>query len=93
VHEQIHFDIAELVIRQMRKKFMNHRFRSLDGVNKMINSTFAEAAKEHVRLNEAYDKETDHSRNKPKQLLWEDRIQRELKTLNDYSSTRVTITK
>ena len=92
-HEQVHFDISELVLRKMRKKFLEHNFKDLNGVNYMIDSTFEEASNERDRLNREYDKETNHSRNKEQQLEWQKRIEEEIEELSDYSSILVTITK
>lgn len=92
-HEQVHFDISELVMRKMRKKFIAHKLKDLDGVNKMIDSTFKEALNERNKLNREYDKETDHSRNKEEQLKWQKRIEEELDKFSDYSNILVTITK
>lgn len=92
-HEQLHFDISELAMRRMRQKFSKHKIVTLEGVNKMLHSTFQAASKERKRLNREYDEETNHGLNKENQLAWEKRIKKELELLNDYSSIRVSITK
>lgn len=90
-HEQIHFDIAELVTRKLRKKFLNHKFTNLKGVNDMITQVFQEAIIERRAINKTYDTETNHSIIVEKQKEWELKIANELKGLEQYASTKVVI--
>lgn len=90
-HEQIHFDISELVMRKMRKKFLAHNFSSLDNVNVMIERIFQEAVIERRSINSMYDEETEHGTIADKQKEWEIKIAKELKVLEEYSSPRVVI--
>jgi hypothetical protein len=92
-HEQIHFDISELVLRKMRQKFLNHVYVDLDGVNKMINSTFKEASEERTKLNRQYDEETEHGVHIENQNKWQKKVKTELDQFNEYSSIRVAISK
>jgi hypothetical protein len=90
-HEQIHFDIAEIAARRMRKRFLEHKSLKRDSINVMINSIMQKAVSERRLLNESYDTETNHSVNKEKQKEWEIKIANELKSLAQYANTQVTI--
>ncbi len=90
-HEQLHFDIAELATRKMRKRFLQHKSLNRDSINLMINKIFQEATLERRKINKDYDKETNHSLIVEKQKEWELKIAKELKALEKYSSTKVVI--
>ncbi|WP_343634741.1 DUF922 domain-containing protein [Fluviicola sp.] len=90
-HEQLHFDIAELATRKLRKEFLDYKFTSLDSINPMINRIFEKAVLTRRTLNNQYDKETNHGLVSEKQKLWEIKIAKELTELERYSKTRVVI--
>jgi hypothetical protein len=90
-HEQLHFDIAELATRKMRKHFLDHTSLNRDSIKLMINSITQEAILGRKALNQKYDKETNHGIITSKQNHWEEKITKELKEMEKYSSTRVVI--
>ena len=92
-HEQLHFDISELVMRRMREKFKAISYTDSEQVNKEIKKLFAEAEKERRDINDAYDEETEHGVNKQEQLNWQKMIQDELEDMEAYLPSRVTIKK
>jgi hypothetical protein len=92
-HEQLHFDIAELSIRKLRKKFLAYKYLFKDSINPMIDGYVNEAILEKRKLNFLYDSETNHSIIADKQKEWELKIAAELKSLDKYSSSRVMIKK
>jgi len=76
-HEQLHFDIAEVFSRKMRKRL---------SATKFTKNVKAEVAKIYEEINMAlyafqnrYDNETNFSRNREKQLLWNKKISALLK--------------
>lgn len=71
-HEQLHFDIAELFARRMRKKLSNATFSS--NVKEEVRNIYQETLKELSDLQERYDWETDYSRNREVQLRWNQQI-------------------
>jgi hypothetical protein len=92
-HEQLHFDIAELVMRKARKKFLEHKFENLEGVNNMINLIIKQAGQEGFELGEQYDNETEHGIHKENQKKWQKKIENELDALKQYSPSKVTLKK
>jgi hypothetical protein len=91
-HEQVHFDIAELMSRKIRKAF--YQYISID-IDKTYTELMDISRKFHRdkldQYNFKYDEETDHGTILAKQEEWEAKIANELKALGAYSSTRVVI--
>ena len=71
-HEQLHFDIAELFARKMRKRLNETSFS--DNVKAEVKDIYKEILKELADFQHLYDWETNFSRNKEKQLLWNKKI-------------------
>jgi hypothetical protein len=74
-HEQLHFDIAELFAREIRKRLLE-----LNGINhskfeSRVRQIYREVNREHNAFQDLYDKETDHSKNREKQAEWEARVE------------------
>ena len=82
-HERLHFDIAELYARKIRKTI---REMSRRGVNEV--STYNEAInqllEESNRVDRQYDTETLHGALSKKQASWAHRISAELERLESY---------
>jgi len=81
-HEQIHFDIAEIYARILRKKLsmINKKAQNIEAkVNELHQLTFNDCNKFQVQ----YDTETNHSKNKMKQQIWNEKVR---KLLADYSA-------
>lgn len=72
-HEQLHFDIAELFARQMRRKLEDTSFS--DNVKEEIRKIYRETLEELRKFQELYDWETDFSRNRGKQIEWNEKIE------------------
>jgi hypothetical protein len=86
-HEQLHFDIAELYARKIRKAIQGivkaiPKAKESD-FRPVIQKLYGESADAHA----AYDKETYHGIITDRQATWEKKISIELKQLNDYAST------
>lgn len=92
-HEQIHFDIAELTIRKMRKKFINYRFLNLEDAGEKILKFADEAREERRKLNFDYDEKTNHGINITEQKKWQSYIAFELKKYSKYSYSIVKMKK
>jgi len=75
-HEQLHFDITELMVRKMR--------RLLVGVNdqKESNAIYAQTIKEWEETQRQYDRETNNSINQEQQAKWEMEISNSLNKFN-----------
>lgn len=85
MHEQVHFDIAELFARRLRKAFAEYKF-NYPTVGKDIDNLFLLNKQERAKMDTLYDKETDFSRNRKQQLLWNKKIKTELDKLKKYAS-------
>lgn len=81
-HEQLHFDIAELYTRKMRKALQEYKFTN-DFQNELDKVTDDVIAKRKA-YQELYDEETNHSNNEEAQLEWNQKIKDELAQLADY---------
>jgi hypothetical protein len=75
-HEQLHFDITELMVRKMR--------RLLVGVNdqKESNNIYTQVIKEWGEMQRQYDWETNNSINQEQQAKWEIKISNSLNNYN-----------
>ena len=76
-HEQLHFDITEVFARKMRDKLRRTSFS--DDVKAEVRKIYADILKELQTYQERYDWETNFSRNREKQLEWNQKIAEALK--------------
>ncbi len=91
-HEQLHFDITELMARRIRKEFSEYKSYNLS-------STYYELKKlydhfdndERLRINTSYDEQTAHGTIIEKQKEWEKKIENELYKLRKYEDTKVKV--
>lgn len=83
-HEQLHFDIAELYARRLRKEFSTSRI-TYTNLKRKTESIFDKVYQDYLKRQEAYEKETDYSLNTQNQLEWRRTIDAELTDLNIYS--------
>jgi len=71
-HEQLHFDITELFARKMRKELARRTFsRNVKGEVRQI---FTEINRQLREYQDLYDRETDFSRNREEQAVWNRRV-------------------
>jgi len=76
-HEQAHFDISEIHARILRKKISEKTFSKK--VKKELTALYNSVDKKRVAMQRLFDKETDHSRVKGKEVEWEAFIKQQLK--------------
>lgn len=88
-HEQLHFDITELVSRQIRKEIMEYRFS--ENFRKEINQIHNKYEKIRAELQNEYDRDTDHSNIEDKQAKWEKDIAKKLESLEKYSNVEFVV--
>lgn len=81
-HEQYHFNIGELFARKFRKKIQE----KIEGGDTGSVDIFNQMQKDFKSYQESYDEETQHSTNVEKQKEWEDKIDKELVVLEEFSS-------
>lgn len=75
-HEQLHFDISELFARKMRKKLMETRFTK--NVKAEVRSIYKQILRELNDFQNKYDSETNFSRNREQQVIWNTKIRNAL---------------
>jgi hypothetical protein len=83
-HEQGHFDITEICARKLHQALQAYQF-DRKNFKEDINFIYQEIVKEKEALQEAYDGETDHSRNRKQQMAWLDKIQEMLAATADHA--------
>jgi hypothetical protein len=82
-HEQGHFNIAELFARKLRKKFLEYKFNA-SSIKTDLKLMFDNNNKERAKMDALYDKETNFSRDKIKQIYWNKKIILLLKKFEAY---------
>jgi len=85
-HERHHFDLCEVYARELRKETSEMKFYTDD----FINLSYKVIKKENTEQ-DLYDKETNWSLNKIKQVEWDQRIDNELKALDAYRNPHVIV--
>ena len=83
-HEQGHFDIAEIFARKLNKKMSEYRFDKKT-YQKDLNKIYHDILDEKEKMQNDYDKETNHSINKEKQAEWLKKIAKMLEEYKDYA--------
>lgn len=79
-HEQLHFDITQLIAERFKQKLASETL-PLDDYDSRIQYLFLESFREMNRIQQQYDAETSHSLIRPVQAQWIERIERELRAL------------
>lgn len=72
-HEQLHFDISELHARIMRKRLKE--YSAGKNIRRDLNKMYKLVERMRINMQERYDEETDHSRNKEAQKKWERKVE------------------
>ena len=84
-HERIHFDIAELYARKIRKGFQQRdSHRTLSDVYALIDSLLTEGD----QYQRQYDQETFYGRSNTQQGHWKQQVDAELKRLDEFTFER-----
>jgi hypothetical protein len=89
-HEQLHFDIAELYARKIRKRISELRDQGVNDV-KDYNEEISKLLEESNVADVEYDLETLHGALPKKQLLWETKIRKELESLEGFKKEKKVI--
>jgi predicted secreted Zn-dependent protease len=86
-HEQLHFDIAELYARKIRKRISD---LSSEGVKDIdtYNAEIRALLDESNERDRQYDAETLHGAISKKQVHWEQMVKEELQALNKYKKKK-----
>lgn len=86
-HEQVHFDIAELYARKIRKRILDLTAAGVNDI-KVFNKVINELLEESNEVDRQYDLETLHGALSKKQEQWEYNVKLQLKGLKDYKKKR-----
>ena len=88
-HEQLHFDITELIARQLRKELLE-TIQTKKDYSKMKHTveTFMNKWDE---IQDLYDDESDHNRNEAGQVKWNKFVVEELEKYSEYQQTELKI--
>jgi len=83
LHEQKHFDIAEIFARKLRREVSEKIISSADYIE-YFHKIYNKIAKEYNNFQSFYDQETRNGNNKGKQKEYNSIITNELELLKDY---------
>ncbi|RLJ32296.1 uncharacterized protein DUF922 [Chryseobacterium sp. 7] len=85
LHEQKHFDIAELFVRKFRK-VVAEKIRTSGDYNKYFQTIYDGISAEYKNFQMAYDRDTRHGIDKEKQTEYNNTISEELDNLKSYQA-------
>lgn len=85
-HEQGHFDLTEIHSRMLRKDIQETKFKKYESIDTDLQKLFQKNFNACDKMQDQYDKETDHSKKKEQQLEWDIKIQYMLDSLNNWAS-------
>ena len=77
-HEQLHFDITQIIAQRFKKKIQNMLF-STDDYSSEIQYQYLEFYRDLAALQQQYDAETNHGLDQMAQARWSERIKKELR--------------
>lgn len=83
-HEQLHFDIAELSARKLRKKLSELKL-TRERYSKQIQSAYDEVIAAGEAMQKSYDEETEHGLLHEVQQAWSEKIAHALQDYTNYS--------
>jgi predicted secreted Zn-dependent protease len=84
-HEQGHFDISQLFTRKLHKALSEYRF-SEGSVDRDVMDIYQKIGSQQAAFQQQYDKETNYSRDASQQLIWQEKIEEELRSLSKFAS-------
>lgn len=71
-HEQLHFHISEVFARKMRERLAKTKFSN--NIKTEVSELYSQVVEELNQFQNQYDKETNFSRNREQQLLWNQKV-------------------
>jgi len=83
LHEQKHFDIAEIHARKLRKE-VSEKIKTTADYNRFFKTIYARISSEYKNYQADYDRVTEHGMNKEKQAEYNVLISEELENLKNY---------
>lgn len=86
-HEQVHFDIGELIARHLRQRIAQEHQAGGDVFTHAFRQELKQLLAEQAVLNTRYDHETAHGLRHDQQQQWQQQVARELAQVAAYAST------
>lgn len=86
-HEQLHFDMAEIYARKMRKAIHDVLLKNKNPTSSDYGQVIKGGLEEDDKRQNAYDNETVHGLIRASQHKWEKQIRLELEQLKEYATT------
>lgn len=83
-HEQTHFDISELFARKLRKAMAETTFSN--NPKEEVNALYEVIEKARQAMQNKYDEESEHSKNKTAELQWREFVAQELQAYDRWKS-------
>lgn len=77
IHEQGHFNVGILCVREIMRKFKEAKFTKAN-YNNLLKNIVSESSKKYNEMGLTYDEETDHSKNVEQQIKWNNFFSEEL---------------
>ncbi len=71
-HEQLHFDIAEIFARKLRQRLESKKYTR--NIKSEVKEIYQQTVRDLSKFQKQYDRETNFSRNRENQLLWNELI-------------------
>jgi FtsZ-binding cell division protein ZapB len=91
-HEQLHFDIYERYVRELRKALKTIEFGGdIKAIPEQVQALYQSVNDRLNQAQEDYDRETKHSLDKEAQLEWNERIAADLKKLADHAELEFSV--
>ncbi|MTI31552.1 DUF922 domain-containing protein, partial [Xanthovirga aplysinae] len=86
-HEQLHFDITELYARILRKRLEQGEYTP-SNYKRKCKGIFQQVMKEWKKMQDQYDKETNHGSKKIDQEKWMKKVKQEMLEKQKYASSK-----
>ncbi|MGC5746591.1 DUF922 domain-containing protein [Chryseobacterium sp. NFX27] len=86
LHEQKHFDIAEMFVRKFRKE-IQEKIKTSGDYNKNFKAVYSKISNDYKNFQMSYDRITEHGMNKEKQAEYNAIIAEELDNLKSYKAS------
>jgi hypothetical protein len=89
-HEQYHFNITEYGARKMRKDLTQAKY-TIKNIKSKVMAIQKQDIAALTAMQDEYDKDTRHSINKEQQQQWQEKVDKLLLSLQDYTNPNVTV--
>ena len=90
-HEQLHFDITEYHTRLLRQKLKSVKFKSVSSIGPTVQKLFRKISTKADKMQDKYDKETNHSIITDKQKEWNEKIEALLDETDEHTQTEISV--